>query len=67
MPEDEHHQAERGGVIACFLGGRRVVKAREHLPTSHYHAVSSCESEEIWPEKGEPGARSAACSMPRQG
>lgn len=31
------------------VGG--IVKAREHLPLSHYHAVSSCETEGILGER----------------
>lgn len=29
----------------------RIVKAREHLPPSHYHVVSSCETEGIWAQR----------------
>lgn len=31
----------------CVCEGVGVVKAREHLPASHYHAVSSHEMEDI--------------------
>lgn len=38
-------------MSACVRGFGRIVKAREHLPTSHYHAVSSCETEGIWAQR----------------
>lgn len=35
------------GRLGVCLGVRRFVKAREHLPPSHYYAVSSRETEGI--------------------
>lgn len=39
------------GRLGVHRGVGRIVKAREHLPPSHYHAVSSRETEGIWAQR----------------